>query len=782
MKKELIQIPNMFQWDTGYEVNKVFLICHPEDRSTAAALASSVLFPNYDCDVYLDSSDRSPWEVSDLERQLSEMRFAVVPVTRNFLYDLSVGGRNSLPCYQAFFFAKEHGYPIVPVLMEKNLEKEFNQLCGAIQCFDPEGDTALWRNFLSNLQKVSLTSDQKMELTAGIRGRIFLSYRKKDHKQLERMKAFLNTHFLPRGVVAWCDDYLDLGESYNANIAEKLYAADLVLLLVTPSIYEPAADGSVNYVMAREYPEAVRRNIPVIPVLMDEGTELNRFACAFPGIDKIWDFSSEQSLFRQIMQYLPQGVQEPLDADEMWKIGRMLLMGEDVDQDVEHGLDYMMQAAKAGSEDAIMQVIDMYIEQAILPVGVEAQNGAIHRGTVQEYLAEWEECLYVYLQQVIRKPSDALLQIGISSVCMLAGMHARYGIDRSHLKRLLDFCVSVPEKYKEYTSPQMLYYASVACRELAGLTSQNDRDTACTYLFSAYEYLKQCEEGSENNTELKTTARKEILGVLYDLLDRYRNPQTVEQLMEVYQICEQTLQRYLSEEEDDSYKMDLGVICFEESDVYYQQGKEKEAYFYMMQSRAIYQELVDAGAMEESAEKMLQQNLVQANRYYNKRFSASLQKEGALPQDAVALYGQMDQRELRERILRDIDITVQEVSYIREHAEQVQQSIQSWIEKNEQLQREKRLLSAKQALDKAYILTAKYGFISGPNRKMADCCLRMAGLFMQLRDYEQADVFFRKAFAISIYNYKRNPSDAAREMVQNCSYLYDLKEKQRLAE
>jgi tetratricopeptide (TPR) repeat protein len=106
-------------------------------------------------------------------------------------------------------------------------------------------------------------------------GRVFFSYRKID---IDLARQFMKDfHGIPgcEKIAVWYDNYLIVGEQYDQEIKENIAAADLFIMLVTPNLFQKNYKGETNYVMASEYPEAIRLGKPILLVMVDGATNAN---------------------------------------------------------------------------------------------------------------------------------------------------------------------------------------------------------------------------------------------------------------------------------------------------------------------------------------------------------------------------------------------------------------------------------------------------------------------------------------------------------------------------
>ena len=124
--------------------------------------------------------------------------------------------------------------------------------------------------------------------------KIFISYRKCDKKQLNRLITQIKAHSKSNEISIWYDQSLNPGENYSNTIIEQIKSCDLFLMLVTPNLLEPN-----NYVTRVEYPLAVKEKKRIVPIVMQK-TDLNQLADSFPDIPKCITASQTDAIFSKI--------------------------------------------------------------------------------------------------------------------------------------------------------------------------------------------------------------------------------------------------------------------------------------------------------------------------------------------------------------------------------------------------------------------------------------------------------------------------------------------------
>ncbi|MCQ2538107.1 MAG: toll/interleukin-1 receptor domain-containing protein, partial [Lachnospiraceae bacterium] len=209
--------------------------------------------------------DRTECLENEAEREafyddLEHMKLVVVPVTTDFLFYANYAKDIVIP-----YCLKKH-IPLLPVMMEPGLADDFNQICGDIQFLEYTQYDSTAISFeikLANFLKNVLISEAHIkEIKDIFASYIFLSYRKKDRRDAQKVMQQIHNYANCEDVAIWYDEFLTPGENFNTSILEALKKSQLFALVVTPNLLEEE-----NYVARIEYPEALKLGKAVLPVL-----------------------------------------------------------------------------------------------------------------------------------------------------------------------------------------------------------------------------------------------------------------------------------------------------------------------------------------------------------------------------------------------------------------------------------------------------------------------------------------------------------------------------------
>lgn len=303
-------------------------------------------------------------EGAELDRYLEGARLAVSLVDRERLVPIALN-------QETFFRAvAARGIPILPILRhdcmgDEECAKNYRRLLGNRQYVSSWlGEyTAELREYLSALMA---DEDTRRTVAGAFRGRLFLSYRKKDGDEAAKLMHLL--HNLPgmEDVGIWIDDYLTPGEDFSDEIREALVSSNAVILCVTPNLLEMD-----NYVMRVEYPEARKQGIPVLPVFMAEDSRVLRdktfreifessLRLGYPDIEARGTFRPDRlaELCRALEEILPPP--EEWSAEKTYLLGLGYFYGIEVEEDKSRALGLFRKAAKMGEPRAAEKLSELF--------------------------------------------------------------------------------------------------------------------------------------------------------------------------------------------------------------------------------------------------------------------------------------------------------------------------------------------------------------------------------------------------------------------------------------
>lgn len=104
----------------------VYLVCHPEQTALVIPLLSEDILRHANCAIWYDSEPESSYDVQELWNALNKIQLFVVAVTSKFLYADHRARNVELK------YALEQHIPVLPVLFESGLVREFNRITDTI--------------------------------------------------------------------------------------------------------------------------------------------------------------------------------------------------------------------------------------------------------------------------------------------------------------------------------------------------------------------------------------------------------------------------------------------------------------------------------------------------------------------------------------------------------------------------------------------------------------------------------------------------------------------------
>ncbi len=325
---------------------KVYVSYHPNEFHKLEKVTSDILLAK-DCSVFYYPADDNPVDREQVRFELKNMHLFVFVVTsallserpESFLRDISI--------------ARENKIPVLPLMMEQDLQVQFNEFYGDIQWLSAVDDdpTAIpYQEKLTSYLNQFFPDTVKVEsIRQAFSGTIFLSYRKKDRALANTLMHMIHKQKDLLGISIWYDEFLAPGESFNDSIKEALQESDIMILLVTPNTV-----AENNYIIKVEYPEACSMRKEIVPVEMEHTgrTELVR---AFQGISPAI-VAKNDAAFGNFLRELSCrfGLTVQNDSPQRdYLIGLAYLFGLRVEKNSDIGVMMIRSAAEAGLDEAI---------------------------------------------------------------------------------------------------------------------------------------------------------------------------------------------------------------------------------------------------------------------------------------------------------------------------------------------------------------------------------------------------------------------------------------------
>ncbi len=338
---------------------KVFYCAHPidHDRYLDALCEDVFAHERNRAAVFYLSPPRERLTGEDrelLEEVLPEMKLLLLPVTSNFLYLPNDARERILPEATALHI------PVLPVLMEKGLEQDFNDLCGALHCLDRIRTDDTQVPYAEKVKKFLSEAIENDEVAERIRSAfdayIFLSYRKKDRKYAREIMRLIHKNDFCRDIAIWYDEYLVPGEDFNASIEKAMEKSSLFAMAITPSLLEIP-----NYVWSEEYKRAKNSGKAILGI-QAKHTDPEKLSELYEGLTDYADTSDEADLRERLSGVLKGIALSGKDSspEHLFFIGLAYLGGIDVEKDPQRALEMITMAADRKLPEALKKLVFMY--------------------------------------------------------------------------------------------------------------------------------------------------------------------------------------------------------------------------------------------------------------------------------------------------------------------------------------------------------------------------------------------------------------------------------------
>lgn len=248
---------------------RILISMHPIDRYNYLEQLIQGIIKHNNCTVYY-----STFPADNCIIDLVNIDLIIVGVTEKYIT------WNNSGFVSETMVALRNQIPVLPIMLESGIINLFNTRVGKFHYIENiSGELSEETLFQINAHISKLLNDSS-PVPAKSKPKIFISYRKQDIKDLQRLVKLLDAHPDRDKISLWYDTNLTPGDNYKLTIIEQLQSSDLFLMLVTPNILEPN-----NYVMRVEYPLALKDKKRILPIVMEK-TDLNKLNEQFPNLPK----------------------------------------------------------------------------------------------------------------------------------------------------------------------------------------------------------------------------------------------------------------------------------------------------------------------------------------------------------------------------------------------------------------------------------------------------------------------------------------------------------------
>lgn len=333
---------------------RVYFACHEQDHTGYFEEICSEILKISDCAIFYYEPGEKVEQDEDYFLNLNGMNLFVMPVTTRLLY------MPSRAMDVEFCYAVEHHIPVLPLMQEKDLDKQYKKKFGDLQFLDKTNADPTAIPYAEKLKKylesVLIGDELAQKIRAAFDAYVFLSYRKKDRKYAQKLMRLLHRDPVCRDIAIWYDEFLIPGEDFNDSIRQALDKSKLFVLTVTPNLVnEP------NYIIEHEYPMAKDAGKPILPAEM-VATDADALQNSYPDIPQSICPDDEQTLTAIVLNALGTLARRENNNEPMHNffIGLAYLSGVDVEVNHERAVELITGAAEAGLTEAMEKLVSMY--------------------------------------------------------------------------------------------------------------------------------------------------------------------------------------------------------------------------------------------------------------------------------------------------------------------------------------------------------------------------------------------------------------------------------------
>ena len=367
--------------------SKVFIYCHSNDLEKFNLITQDIFKIN-NCSIWYFEDHIVNQEY---DNDLSKMDLFVF-----ILSNESFNDENLIYIYKQI---KKNKIPFLPIIVNKvNLEK-YNLFFENAQYLDYV-QTDYFEKLKVYIDQVLVSENEVNDIKGEFDAYIFLSYRKKDRNEVEKLISKIHENEVCRDVAIWNDDFLIPGEDFNDTIKDALLKCDVFALAITPNMVNEE-----NYVLSTEYPLAVKNNKLIIPVELIE-TNKEEINSKLSNLPKL--VVSDKELTEELLNVLNKLSTKEKDKTPLhnYLIGLAYLYGVDVKKDYDLAFKLIKDAADnsllvANRKLSIMYRTGLGLDfdyKKALPYQVRAQELSFkeyeNNPTLDNLMTAYWECQY----------------------------------------------------------------------------------------------------------------------------------------------------------------------------------------------------------------------------------------------------------------------------------------------------------------------------------------------------------------------------------------------------
>lgn len=347
---------------------KVFFTTHPDDFELYFDTITDEILGFQNCSIWY-FEDQDGMLDDDDEFNLAAMNLFVVPVSSRYLTSGSLSADSVIP------YALKHNISVLPFIEEPGIDELFQKKFQNMQYLidDPTDTTAIsYREKLGKrLDAIFWGEELAEQIRSAFDAYIFMSYRKKDRMYAQKLMQLIHQNRFCWDIAIWYDEYLTPGEDFNQSIKNALEKSSLFTLVVTPNLVNED-----NYVKNIEYPMALEKNKPILPVEMLP-TDAEEMASSYSGISDIMSVEEAGKIYERIGKLIPGILDGRRENDPVHNffMGLAYLQGTEVEVNRERGVLLITESAESGLDDAVDKLVNIYFYGDGVPVDYDKALG-----------------------------------------------------------------------------------------------------------------------------------------------------------------------------------------------------------------------------------------------------------------------------------------------------------------------------------------------------------------------------------------------------------------------
>ena len=342
------------------------------DVESVSESISDLLLKQRNCAVFYSKSDALKMDQVDKINAFRHVQCVIFPVysEKSLLMDKSKEDLN--------ICMAEH-IPVIPVFMDDHESSDFFEKYQKIfrdlqllMPFNSDPTKLPFENVLEHYLEGAITDDMELydvyqregeflhtineQIKSAFRGSVFLSYRKKNRRIAQELINTIRSEPALADIMIWYDEYLALGESYNAELADRINNCDFMILLGTADTLEKG-----NYILSHEYPKACDAKKKIILACADKKVE----ALCKKHFSKAEIILKENELYHlpNILKELFGGTSDKMEDcpdKKNYLLGRAYMDGKLTETDRKLGVALIERAANNSYIPAMMLMAHLY--------------------------------------------------------------------------------------------------------------------------------------------------------------------------------------------------------------------------------------------------------------------------------------------------------------------------------------------------------------------------------------------------------------------------------------